>query len=271
MYKPILFLIVAAIAFTSCRSYRHVYSPAPAMNPFFTEKGNSHLAAFYSGGDGNTGNGKRDKNEGLDLQAAYAITSRLALTTSYFFRRERDLYPDDFYDTSTVNYKRQIGDFGIGYFLPLDSRRISVFNLYAGLGVGKFSIRDQGLNSSSTPYSRFHNARVMKGYLQPSFNFFAGDNFCIGFAGRFSFVRYNSISTDYDDGEQTYFHLDVLRRKTLGFFEPSMNIQFRFPGATWLRTEAALGFASNWNNNFPAARTLNASVGLAFDFGAFKK
>src|SRR5690349_16815689 len=92
MQKFVFWFLVMSIFFSSCRSYRHVYSAAPALNPFFKNKGNSHLAAFYSGSDGNSGRARSDLNRGVDFQAAYAITNRLSVTSSYFFRRERDRY-----------------------------------------------------------------------------------------------------------------------------------------------------------------------------------
>jgi hypothetical protein len=271
MQKFVFSFLLIVIFFSSCRSYRHVYSPAPANNPFFANKGDSKLTILYSGGDGNTGNGMRDKNEGIDIQAAYALGKEFAITSSYFFRKERDLYPEDYYDTSTVSYKRRLTDAGIGWFKALDRRKKITFNLYAGLGFGKFSINDKGLDNNFAPYSRYHTADISKWYLQQSFNFIPSSTFSIGFVGRFSFIRFSDINTNYDSDELQYFYLDRVNKRTFSVFEPSMNLQFGFKEVKWLRAEAALGFAANWSTNFPSTRTVNASVGISLNLASLKK
>lgn len=271
MQKNLFFFLLVIVLFSSCRSYRHIYSPAPANNPFFTDKGDGQIGFFYSGGDGNQGIGTRDKNEGIDILAAYAIGNEFAITSSHFSRKERDLYPNDYYDTSTVNYNRKLTDVGIGWFKAFDSRKTITFNLYTGLGFGKFSIKDNGLDNTATSYSRYHSTRVRKWFLQSSFNFFPGKNFRIGIVNRFSFIRYSNIQTNYTNDEQVYFHLDRINKRTIATLEPSMNLQFGILGASWLKTEASLALASNWNANFPATRTINASIGVVLSLPPLAK
>jgi len=46
-------LIASAIVmafFFSCNTPRYIYSPSPPNNPYFKEKGDSKLAAYYSSG-----------------------------------------------------------------------------------------------------------------------------------------------------------------------------------------------------------------------------
>src|SRR5205809_359634 len=81
------------IFFTACRTSRHVYSPFPANIPYFVKKGESKLATSYSSTDGNVSNGQNKKDEGYNLQAAYAVTDHWALTLGYSNRTEADLYP----------------------------------------------------------------------------------------------------------------------------------------------------------------------------------
>ena len=78
----LIFISIAVICCCSCSSPRFIYSPSPPNNPYFKETGDSKLAAYYSsGGDDNKNTGH--KNNGLDLQAAYAISDHWALTAGF--------------------------------------------------------------------------------------------------------------------------------------------------------------------------------------------
>ena len=117
------FLSIAYLTFiinlSSCTTYRYIYAASPANEPYFTQKGESKLTGYYSSSSHN-----RVSNEfadGIDLQSAYAIGNQWALTAGYYNRRERDGFSSfyNFYDTSTINYKRNLFDIGGGYFLSL--------------------------------------------------------------------------------------------------------------------------------------------------------
>jgi hypothetical protein len=77
--KKLMLLPIITIAFFSCRTPRFIYSPAPPNNPYFREKGESKLAAYYSVG-ADDDESAEEYNEGFDLQAAFAISNHFALT-----------------------------------------------------------------------------------------------------------------------------------------------------------------------------------------------
>ena len=110
-------LLLLIILFSSCRSFRNAYAPSNHNNPFFKSKGDSKLGVYLSGGGGDAGKaGITDKNIGMDVQAAYALGNQFAVVGNFSSRKERDLYGEDYYDTSTVNYTRKIFDIGAGFF-----------------------------------------------------------------------------------------------------------------------------------------------------------
>ena len=269
--RKYLILITLAVALASCRSYRYVYTPTTVNNPFFTEKGNAQAAVYYSGFEGGS-DSAHGKNDGMDFQAAYAIGNNFAVTGGYFFRNERDLFGSDYnYDESTVKYNRKLGEIGAGCFIPVGTRKNFTFNFYGGLGLGKFKFNDEGLISSA-PYTRYHSANVTKWYLQPSLNIISNSkNFCIGFAGRVSFLRYSHIKTNYDADEQAYFFLDRLHKKTFTFYEQSTNIQFRIPGVDWLKAESCFAVTAGWNGVPDISRTITGSLGLVLDIDVLTK
>lgn len=270
-----LILLTATILFISCNTPRYIYSPSPPNNPYFSEKGESKLSAYYSsGGDDNTITGER--NNGFDIQGAYAISSNWALITGYFNRKERDVYSYgkyNFFDSSNIAYKRALADIGAGYFFPLGDFRSVSFNIYGGFGFGKFSFNDNGTDKSGNVYARYHNSKITKWYLQPSLNAMPGKYFRASFTGKFSFVHYGNISTSYTDDEQQYFYLDRIKNKTIFFVEPSFNMQIGIPKCDWLKLDGSFTFSSDPydNNSRIEARSFNASIGLSFDLFKLKK
>lgn len=141
------------------------------------------------------------------MQAAYAFADHWAVTTSDFHRKEKNVYGSNYnsiYDTSTVRYKRNLIDLGVGYFVSLNRKKTITFNLYAGAATGKFSINDYGLLDSSD-YSRFHNSHITKWYFQPSFNFSPSGNFRLSYVVKSSYIHYNHIETSYTQDELEYF------------------------------------------------------------------
>lgn len=269
-----IILFVCVISLASCISPRYVYSPSPPNNPYFTEKGQSKLTAYYSSGEiDNALQG--EKNNGFDIQGAYAIGDNWALTTGYFFRNERNVYTYDynFFDSSTVSYKRGLADIGGGYFLPLNKKRNLSFNFFTGLALGKFSFNDNGVDKSGADYSRFHRSNIVKWYIQPSFNILPGKYFRASVITKFSWVHYGNISTSYTHDELQYFYLDRIKNITLFFIEPTYNMQVGIPKCEWLKIDGGVTFTSYpySSASYIQSRNFNASIGLSFDFSKLKK
>jgi hypothetical protein len=278
MRKKILTALVIVVAiFCSCNTPRYIYSPSPPNNPYFKEKGESKLTAYYSGGVARgSSSAMKPINRGSDIQAAYAISNQWALTAAYFNRKERDSYRpggNNYFDSSIVHYKRHITDFGGGYFVPLDRKQSVFFTVYGGLGFGKFSFTDNGVDKAAVSYSRFHNSAITKWFVQPSFSSFVGNYFRASFIGKLSFVHYGNIFTSYTNDELQYYWLDKINGKTFAFIEPTFNLQFGIPTVDWVKVDGGFTFSSDPFDNISRieARSFNASIGLCFDFFKLKK
>ena len=273
----LVILLPVVVFFSSCSSPRYIYAPSPPNNPYFTTKGESKLAASYSAGfsRGNKTSGTKPINNGYDLQAAYAISNNWALTASFFKRSERDVYPtlnSNYFDSSIVNYKRHIVDVGGGYFVPLDKRKTVFFNIYGGIGFGKFLIVDKGIDKSGFDYNRFHHSNIIKWFFQPSINSIAGKYFRASFIGRISFVHYGNISTTYANEELQYFFLVKIRNKTIAYIEPTFNLQIVIPDLDGLKIDGGFTFSSDPFRDIARieARSFNAMAGLCFDLSKLK-
>ena len=267
------------ILLNACSNPRYVYAPAPPNNPYFKQKGDSKISAYYAAG-GNDGSSSGEQNHGFDVQAAYAITGHWALTADYFSRKEKDVYnyyQYGLFDSSVVSYRRNMVSIGGGYFFGLNKRRKITFNIYGGAGLGKFSISDKGIDDSASVYTRFHRANVVKWYIQPGFNFMPGNYFWCSFTTRFVFTRYPTVNTSYSYPELDGLNLLNLANRTLSFFEPSFNIQFGIPSCPWLKINSGFTLSANLTRirkddyvNYHS-RTLTAFAGLNFDLSRINK
>ena len=146
---------------------------------------NLNWAAYYSGGSGRgSSQDSRPYNRGYDLQGAFAISNHWALTGSHYNRKEQDVYnagyTTNYFDSSIVRYKRNITDIGAGYFMQMGKNRNAFFALYGGIGKGKLTWNDQGLDKSSLPYQRNLQVNLMKYFIQPAFNFYSARYFSFG-------------------------------------------------------------------------------------------
>ncbi|MEO8405883.1 MAG: hypothetical protein ABI480_14850, partial [Chitinophagaceae bacterium] len=268
MPTKLLTALLSVLIFCSCHTPRYIYSPSNPNNPMFHEKGESKLAAYYSGTDNNP---RGHKNIGYDLQGAYAISDHFAVTASYFNRRERDIYDSthgttpnnyNYFNSSRVNYKRNLVEFGAGVFEPLNQRHTIYFSLYGGLGFGKFYIKDDGIDKNLLTYTRFHNANVFKYYFMPSL-YFGGEHVKYHLGLRFSGMHYSKIETSYTDPELNYFKLNAVPGRTLFFIEPVSSLQFTIPKCDWLRIELGITFSSDPDKeDAPKARNVCPSIGL---------
>ena len=272
--KNLISLFAISVVLISCRTPRFIYSPAPPNNPYFREKGESKLAAYYS--TAASENDLQDEySDGLDLQAAYAVSDHWALTADYFKRNEKDVFFDynqSFFDSSIIRYERHLANFGAGYFMPVTKDKEIMFNVFGGLGFGKFSFTDNGFDNN-VGYSRYYNSDMSKWYIQPSINFFPGKYFRTALIGKASWVHYSDVSTSYTPAELEYYDLDLLPGKTLSFFEATWNMQLTFPKMNWLYLDGGLTICSEPFDNAInlEARNFNASIGLSIDFSKMKK
>lgn len=268
MRKLIAFAAIISLFAVSCRTPRYVYSPSLPNVPYFEEKGETKLSAYYAGtGKGDQGTGL---HSGYDVQGAYAISDNWALTAGLFKRKERDTYwlfvQDSYniFDSSVVNYKRNLVELGGGYFTPVNRGETIFFNVYSGVGFGKFSIDDKGFNAGAA-YSRKHTNKILKWYIQPGVNFMTSEYFRFSLVSRISFVHYSRSATNYTTDELAYFRLNKINDGWLSFFEPTLNIQAGVPGCDWLRLEAGLTLSTDPEDNYLEARSFCPFIGLSFD------
>jgi len=284
--KPSFTIIVLILSLYSCNTNRYIYSASAPNNPYFTKKGESKLTADYSSlgksesttsssGDITSSANQKGFSNGLDLQGGYAISNHLAFIAGYQNKREKDIYDHSAviipFKSSTVKYRRNLFETGIGYYVALNSEKTITFNFYTGIAGGKFSFNDNGIDTSNLSYTRYHSANIRKWFLQPSFNFMPGNYIRFSVILRTSFVHYGHINTSYTASEIMAFSLGNIVNKTLDFYEPATNLQFGIPKYSWIKLDLTLAAVAGDPFYAKSIRHLNSSIGLSVDFSKMKE
>lgn len=266
--KKEIFILVSTlfIIYGGCVTPRYIYTGAKLNNPYFKEKGESKLAAYYSSPDNSL---EGEHGSGVDIQGAYAFSKHFAVTASYFHRNEKDHYSGGIdYDSSSVGYKRNLINGSIGYFIVLNQKRTLTANLYGGVGFGRFLINDESFNNS-VPVYLFHNARITEWFFQPSINFTPGRYVRMAFVLRSTFVHYGNVRTNYAPSEIEDYRLNVAG-KTITILQSELNFQFGLPSVPWLKLDfATSGVAAAKSEEYDTRG--NISIGLTMDFSKLKK
>lgn len=249
---------------TGCYTPRYVYSPIVQNVPVLLQKCDSKVAINLSSNLSTKTSGNDNKNRGYDLQAAYAISNHLAAEVLFAHRTEKNSgdYNSGYYDSSTINYKRDIGELGLGYFHAYGMNKQYVFQIFCGLGLGKSSFTDEGRDRNNNPYNRFHRMSVTKLFIQPAFMIRQKDFFAGALSSRMSLVYFHHILTDYTSGELDNYKLDSLNYRPRLFWEPAITNIFEFKKIPGLRLEFQIGMAFLVSKTFVDYRSFNFSFGI---------
>lgn len=260
-------VVISLIILSACESARYAYSPSAHNVPVLTQKGDGKIGAAYSTNPrtDETYNDRRiySHTNGFDAQGAYALSDNWALQASYFQRWERTTGGPD---SATVKYKRNLAELGGGYYFAMNKRKTAFFQVFGGAGLGKFSFTDHSIYGDY-----FHQADILKFYVQPAFVFRCKGSFSTSIALRGSVVKFNSIKTNYNPNELSDYQLNNLDYRAKFFFEPAFVSSFGFKNVPGLRFEFQGSFSLLAAYDPFNYRPVNFSVGSYFDFGSLRR
>jgi hypothetical protein len=266
-----LLAIACCLLLIACYSPRYVYSPAAHNVPVLAKKGDSKLAFNYSfnpiASTVKDNVPTKGKARGFDVQGAYAISKHWALQLNYFNRTERNAGDFDAgaRDSVVINYKRNLVEIGGGYFHALNNNKLSIVQIFAGVGFGKSNFTDEGRDQNNVYRSKFHNMDVVKLFIQPAFMVRSKGNFSAAFSSRNSLIFFKNINTDYNATELDRYKLDSLTISPRLFWEPAVVNNFGFKKMPGLQLEFQLGFSFLMSRRFVDYRSFNFSAGLILD------
>lgn len=263
--------LCSVVFVTGCYTPRYVYSPSAQNVPLLVEKGDSKLGLTYS----TNGGGIRTENEkeyrkfgrGIDVHGAYAINKSFAIQANLYQRTEQN--GGDFGFTgsgySIIRYRRHLTEFGFGYYSKLEPKDKLFFQLFTGIGFGRFSFQDKGQDDTGAVYRRFHQSNITKLYIQPAIMYIDEKRTSVSLASRFSIINYGSIKTDYSQTELENYELAVLGKSPAVFWEPSFIHTIGFRKMPFVRLEYQFGFSLLMSSRFVDARSIIFSAGLQAD------
>ena len=262
-----LAFLLYIIIFAACQTPRYAYSPSAHNVPVITQKGDGKIGALYSTNipAEESYNGERiyNRSNGIDIQAAYALSDNWAIQASHFQRWERTTGGPD---SVNIKYKRNLSELGAGYYFAMNKRKTAFFQVFGGGGIGKFSFNDHSINGDF-----FHQSDILKFYVQPAFVFRSKGSFSTSIAIRGSIVKFNSIKTNYSSAELEDYKLNYIDGRAKFFLEPAFVSSFGFKNLPGLRIEFQ-GSVSLLAAYYPFDyRTQNFSIGTYLDFGSLKR
>ncbi len=263
LLPAIIFTCITIFA-TSCKTPRHIYSPVAHNVPVLTKKGDSKIGAVYStnavGQQTKDGVEIDNRSRGYDLQGAVAITDNFAIQAAHAYRWEKTTGGPD---SITIKYKRNLTEFGLGYYLPINDKKNTFFQVFAGAGLGRFSFTDTDKTGSY-----FHQANITKIYLQPAVFFKSKGSFTTSVALRFSGINYSKVKTNYSASQLDDYHLNDLTGRMKWFLEPASVSSFGFKNIPGLRFEVQAGLSFLMAKNYVDYRKFNFSIGSWINIGS---
>jgi len=212
-----------------------MYTPTAAHVPGLTRKHQSRFESNYAG-------------TGFDLMGAYAITDRLAIEGSWYFRHELQYVDSAYHPISrywqvpdSVRYLRLLSSIGLAYTFPFDRDRHFFLSTSAGYGKGRLRMSERDMssrNANGMPPAHFsqYYASMQRVYVQPAF-LVQYDAVQVIASLRWSWVRYG-----FRHGT-TLEPFDVSPHRTYGFHEVAATLRYTPPKIRWLAFELQLGEA----------------------------
>jgi len=228
--SKLLFAAISILILSSCSTPRYSYAPARVNAPLFKEKKEVQV------------DGSISVLRGFDASAAYALTSHLGLMLNGSWRNddlEGHLSSVELLPPNEIKYHRTSVDLGIGWFSRINSSKWH-FEIFAGMGKGKFSINDVGVIDINGPYTRDYDSKLTRIFIQPAFGINSSSNVQLVFFTRLLFQRYHGLQTNYSSSEMEHYLIPQNSNKYYGFAEPGFSIRAYFTSMP------AIGFETNF-------------------------
>lgn len=236
MNKFSIFIILLALAFSSCQHYYYI---APAKNvPLFKEKNEYRATVAIGGGD---------EASTTDLQAAYSITNNFAVMANYMSANGGNKSGDEW---GSGKYF----DAAVGYFKCLSND--FVFGIYGGIG----SSNQHHRYSSNTSTADLSFSKL---FIQPTIGL-TYNRFDYAFTPAFGMVSFNKINNqiNFTNSEYDAVNLIALNRNSL-LFEPTFTIR---AGWKYVKLQLQSTGTMNLTHSNLAFEDSKVSIGLTFAF-----
>lgn len=275
--RYLLLSSIIIFALSSCETAEFIqHTPTLANTGQHTGKDQLHGRLLYSTGSSTSNSGSNTLNtdpyesvNGVQAQASYSISGKLALQSSFMHSAEKGGNDNSGQTVVVYNHKRTVTEAGLAFFDNLGNDNSFFIELAAGTGFGKFNSKEA--NSAIAPGGRFYDHNVFKLYAQPSV-YYSSPSFCVNMGLKFSSINFSNISTNYTDLERSNRSINTgssLHTTTLDFFMKADAYLKQLP---WLGFNAQFLYSSDLQKKFNYNQTdWNAGFGLSFRLDGLSK
>lgn len=246
--KQIALLFIVTISTTSC--YHVYYAPNTAHSPLLSQKGETRINAYYSGGS-------NSDFEGAEFQGATAIGKQTGIMVNTMFVGNSETVSDynsgnSWLETGKASYI----EFAGGVFKSYGNKGKWIGEVYGGFGLGTAKNTYRSNESSKVGITKF--------FLQPAFGF-KTNHFEVSLVPKVSFVNWKvkeeklTAANSYDG--DAFDLMQIHQNPNFLCFEPALIVR---GGGKNIKLHAGLSF-SNLNDNLYPVENLTSSIGISIN------
>lgn len=240
------------LLFLSCTASKYAYTPTTANLLQVQGKNDFKAAVNYATASASSSVEEKKSSNGIDIQTAYAVNNKIVVKADGYFKAEenRTVSNQNGIPKEKISYKKQGIELSVGCNNFSKNKKRTAFQVFGGIGTGKFSFTSRYNNGSPDNY---HNMNYFKAFVQPSYTFFVSKKYDISLAGKLNMLRFSKVTTDYPNllaiplgyiDTKPNFFIDFVMQHQFGFSKlPALDFQVQL-GITSLATS----FSSPENN-----------------------
>ncbi len=262
----------------SCTTAKFAYTPSTANLLQLDKKRDFRAAVNYASSSASPVIERNKSSRGLDLQTAFAMSKKIVVKLDAYTKAERNgtVATQNGVPNELVKYKKKGIELSLGCRNFSNSKDRTPFQAFAGVGTGKFSF--SSMYSNGDP-NNHHSMDYLKIFLQPSYTFFATENYDLTFASKINMLQFKNVVTDYPNLSETplgyidskpNYYIDFIMQHQFGFKElAGLQFQLQF-GVTTLTTSFSAA-QQNFLKQKYDYNNLWFAAGLILDPGKFGK
>ena len=221
MFMRYILICLSLFLICSCTIRRKLYTSTYVNNPSLQHKNDYAFSASIS------------QPAGFDFSGGYAVTNRLAiLAGAHTYRNAEDQTDDDFLSPTTTEvsllYRHKGYHGGLGVYFPISKKNSNGYaSFFTGYIKDDFRMDEDGIetdNNNGTTVTRdlFYKSDIGRYFVSGGIHAYVGQ-FDLSFLGRYNYVEYSNIVTNYSTTEQQLFNFP-----TLGYSKNSQFLDFAF-------------------------------------------
>ncbi len=200
-----------------------------------------------------------------DAQFAYAVTENIGVMANAFYKKSDWTITSGSLENKYLS-TRTLFEGGLGYYKPLSEK--SVFETYAGGGMGHVQYNYDLYDGGSLDESNEYGANITRFFVQPAIGV-QEENVGYAFSARFAGVSFSDPEiVNYTVAELEEENIDDISSDLYMFIEPCVTIR---AGFEYLQFQAQLYYNYKITNTVLNHRKLGLNFGVYINVDSFYK